>query len=151
MCLDIRQMKNHAVWKVHCSILMSSISTCRNPLPTDVQLEEAARRIEDGVERRFRSRNTKVRVPFQQDIYRFLFGVEKSYIVETFEILEQKLDLRPGWNIQAKKSSQFVKVCLPFRVTYGVRMKSIKTLKNGNISEGTFRNGKLNGYGIRIY
>ena len=126
--------KQESTWEPAKHLSPEITSNFLTPDVSPIRLQQAAEVFESAIQQRLGSRQSRILVNFDLDVYRHVFNSKKSVLVNGPEDIH-KLPVCANWHYKLNKHGRGVRVCFPMRITPKLYNKHVFDRKNGEVTK----------------
>lgn len=134
--------KQESTWEPASHLSPELTSAFLSPEISTARLHRAAEQFESAIQQRLSSRQTRVVVNCELDVFRHLFSTTKTVLINDPEDLT-KLPLCDNWYYKLNKHGKGTRISFPLRITPKLFQKRVYAQKNGEMVSFSFPAEKL--------
>lgn len=108
--------RQDSTWEPESHLSIDLINAFLTPPIKDTRLQTACDAFENAIQNRLSSKQSRLSIIFDLDIYRYVFGTDRAVLVTSSNELN-KLPLSPNWYYKLKQNGKGLRISFPLRIT----------------------------------
>lgn len=122
--------KQESTWEPASHLSTELTAAFLTPEINRIRLQQAADNFECAVQQRLSSRQNRVQVYFELDVFRYIFNSNKAVVINEPGDLS-KLPMCDNWHYKLNKHGKGVRLSFPIRITPRLYNKRVFVRKDG--------------------